>query len=84
VKRVLRILKKLRPQEDFENCDDFILNGLLDSFDLVSLVGELETAFTCTIEGTDITPENIKNLDTIRDLLERCNVSGLEDVAAGS
>ena len=83
MKRVLRILEKLRPQEDFLNCDDFVLNGLLDSFDLVSLVGELEVTFSCNIEGTDITPENVRNLDTIRDLLERSSVSGLEDVAAG-
>lgn len=82
MKRVIGILKKLRPQEDFENCDDFVLSGLLDSFDVVSLIGELETAFAITIEGTDITPENIKNLHAIKGLLEQYRVSGLEDVTA--
>ena len=82
MKRVIDILKKLRPQEDFENCEDFVLSGLLDSFDVVSLVGELETVFSITIEGTDITPENIKNLHAIKELLEQYRVLGLEDVTA--
>ena len=84
MQRVLKILQELRPQEDFANCEDYVLNGLLDSFDVVSLVGGLEAAFSCTIEGTEITPENIQNLDAIRNLLERCGVSGLEDVQAGN
>lgn len=43
--KVLSILKEIRPEFDFEESDNFVEDGYLDSFDIVTLVSELETAF---------------------------------------
>ena len=44
---------------------------MLDSFDVVTLVSALDKNFGISIEGTDIVPENFKNLQTIEALLRK-------------
>jgi len=53
---------------------DFIEDGLLDSFDVVTLVGTLDKTYHISISGVDIVPENFKNLQTITALLRKCGV----------
>jgi acyl carrier protein len=69
MERILNILKNIRPEEDFTSSQDFISDGLLDSFDLISLVTDLDSYFSISIDGMDINQENFKNLDAIKNLL---------------
>ena len=66
------VLKEIRPEFDFTTSDDFISDGLLDSFDMVTLVAALDKNYGISIQGTDILPENFKNLQTIEALLRQC------------
>ena len=68
---VLSILKELKEDVDFEQCNDFIESGVLDSFDIVNLVGELEDQFDIEISGRDIIPENFVSVESIENMLER-------------
>ena len=34
---ILAMLEELRPEFDFNESDDFVTDGLLDSFDIISL-----------------------------------------------
>jgi len=74
MERLRTILEGIRPEFDFSKSDDFITDGLLDSFDVVMLVAALDEEFSISIEGTDITPENLKSAATIRRLLEKYGV----------
>ena len=71
MKSVIEILKEIRPEFDFTASDDFIADGMLDSFDVVTLVASLDKNFTISIPGVDIVPENFKNLETISALLRK-------------
>lgn len=71
MKSVIEILKEIRPEFDFTASDDFITDGMLDSFDVVTLVASLDKNFTISIPGVDIVPENFKNLETISALLRK-------------
>lgn len=62
---IYKILNELRPEFDFTASSDFIEDGLLDSFDVVSLVTELETSFDCLIDALDILPENFATIEQI-------------------
>ncbi len=68
------ILKEIRPEFDFTASEDFIADGMLDSFDVVTLVSELDKTHSISIDGVDILPENFRNLEAIRKLLERYGV----------
>ena len=71
MKSVAEILKEIRPEFDFTTSEDFITDGMLDSFDVVTLVSELEKTYNIIIQGTDIVPENFLNLQTIEELLRK-------------
>jgi acyl carrier protein len=72
--RVIKILNDIRPEFDFGNETNFISNGMLDSFDLVTLVTELDDSFGISIDGTDILPENFESLEAIEALLKKNGV----------
>jgi acyl carrier protein len=65
------ILSTIRPEFDFHSSQDYIEDGLLDSFDLITLVSELDNAFNISIDGMDIIPENFKNMNTIAELVKK-------------
>lgn len=68
--QIVKILTELRPEFDFtQEGVDFIEEGMLDSFDLVTLVSELDNAFGISIDGVDILPENFSSVDAIANLL---------------
>jgi acyl carrier protein len=67
--KIIDILTGLRPEEDFANSKDFILDGLLDSFDIINLVTELDAHYGISIDGMDIIPENFISEASIRALL---------------
>ena len=73
--RVLAILTEIRPEFDFSQSSDFFEDGLLDSFDLVTLVSDLDKTYGISIDGMDIAPENFSNIAAIEALLTRSGVT---------
>jgi acyl carrier protein len=71
MKTLLEILQSIRPGVDFRASADFIGEGLLDSFDLINLVNEIEQEFGTFIQGKDILPENFMNFDSINTLIQK-------------
>jgi acyl carrier protein len=71
---LIEMLKTIRPEVDFAASDDFIADGMLDSFDVVTLVSAMDKNYGISISGVDIVPENFKNLQTIEALLRKCGV----------
>jgi acyl carrier protein len=74
MKPIADILKEIRPEFDFTTSNDFMADGMLDSFDMVTLVATLDKTFGISIPGTDIVPENFQNIGTIEALLRKCGV----------
>ena len=68
-KKIVAFLTEIRPEFDFEASDNFIEEGMLDSFDIVSLVASLDEEFGISIDGTEILPQNFSNVDSIYQLL---------------
>lgn len=71
MEELMEILEQLRPDVDFENETGLIDNGILDSFDIVSLVGELNEAFDIEIQPNDLIPENFNSAQAILELVEK-------------
>ena len=67
---IMEILTELRPDVEFENEKKLIDDGILDSFDIVSLVGELNDAFDVCINGEVLLPEIFNGGDARVDVIE--------------
>jgi len=62
---VIAILTELRPEFDFTEDVNYIEQGMLDSFDIVSLVDSLDEKYNISISGLDILPENFSSVEAI-------------------
>lgn len=65
------MLNEIRPEFDFQESDDFVGDGLLDSFDIVTLTDMLEEKYGIKIDGMDIVPENFSSIDGIIALVKK-------------
>ena len=68
--KVLEILKGVRPDVDFENEDKLIDAEVLDSFDIIAIVSELDDAFDVSIDVADLEPENFNSASAIWNLIQ--------------
>ncbi len=64
---LMEILEELHPEVDFESEDALVSGKVLDSFDIVNLVTELDDAFDIEITAADLLPENF---DTVEGMVE--------------
>ncbi|MBQ9859591.1 MAG: acyl carrier protein [Clostridia bacterium] len=71
MEKILEILNSIRSDIDFANEDKLIDDGILDSFDIVSIVGELCDEYDITITVDDMEPENFNSAAAILALVER-------------
>ncbi len=71
MEEIYKILKDLRPEFDFTESEDFVEDGFLDSFDIISLVSTIEEKFNVKIDGLDVVPENFCSAEAIIALIRK-------------
>lgn len=71
MERLLAILKDIRPDVDFENETELIDNGILDSFDVVSIISEIDDVFDVQIRINELDPENFNSAENIFNLITK-------------
>jgi len=69
IDKILVILNDIRPDVDFNEETNLVDGGILDSFDIVSIISELNDAFDIHIRVTDLKPENFNSLEAIGQLV---------------
>ena len=67
--KVLEILKAVRPDVDFEKEDRLVEDMILDSFDIVTLVTEINDKFDVEILAEHLVPENFNSAEAIYNLI---------------
>ena len=71
MEKLLEVLKAVRDDVDFEKEEKLVDDGILDSFDIVAIVGELSEIFEITFTAEDIEPENFNSVAAMMALVER-------------
>lgn len=71
MEKIYEVLSDLRPEFDYHTSQDFIADGMLDSFDVVSLISELEEVFGILIDALDILPENFSTAESIANVVRK-------------
>lgn len=70
MEKLMEILKGIRPDVDFANETALIDDGILDSFDVVSIISELDDAFGVQVRITELDPENFNSAESIWKLVQ--------------
>ena len=68
---LLDILSELHPDVDFEEEDMLVDDGIIDSFDIVTIVSEIQERMDVVIGAKYITPENFNSAEALYDLIEQ-------------
>ncbi len=71
MEQLLAILKETKPHIDFETRTDLIDAGVLDSFDILSLINELNSVFAIKIPATEIVPQNFNSAAALWAMVQR-------------
>ena len=69
--KLLELLKGIRPDVDFETETALIDDGILDSFDVVSIISELDDEYGVQIRIAELDPDNFNSLQSIWNLVQK-------------
>lgn len=75
--KVLELLDGLRPDVEFEKETRLMDDGILDSFDIISIVQEFDESFMIRIDVNDLGPENFNSVDAMIELITRLQAADL-------
>ncbi len=70
MEELLKLLKEVRPDVDFENETALIDDGILDSMDVVSIISNIDDVFGVQIRITELDPENFNSVENLWNLIE--------------
>ena len=68
---LIEILENLHPEVDFDTCTTLIDDKILDSFDIISVISEINEEFDVVIPAEEIIPENFNSAQALYDLITR-------------
>ena len=71
MEELLKLLKKIKPEVNFEGNEHLIDNEELDSFDIVSIVSAINDEFDIEIGAGDIVPENFNSIQAMYELIQK-------------
>ena len=66
----MKILNEARPDLDFAKETKLIDDNILDSFDIITIIGEINDAFDININVGDLVPDNFNSADAIWKLVQ--------------
>ena len=70
MQQLMEILASVRPDVDFAHETALIDDGILESFDIIALVGEFNEVFGIEIDAADLLPENFNSAKARWELIE--------------
>ena len=67
---VKEVLRDLHPDEDTDECESLVSDGILDSYDIITIITQLADEFDAVITADKITPENFDSARAIAELVD--------------
>ncbi|MCI9228925.1 MAG: acyl carrier protein [Dorea sp.] len=68
---LLKILTNLHPEVDFETSTDLVDGKIIDSFDIVSIISEINDEYDVVIPAEEIVPDNFNSAQALYELIVR-------------
>ncbi len=70
--KLIALLEDIRPDVEFENEKKLIDDGVLDSFDIISIVQAIGDTFDVEIDVEDLEPSNFNSYEAMIELIKKC------------
>ena len=67
---LIEILEDIKPDVDYEGCEDVIDGHYLDSLSIISLIAEIEDAFDVTVPEVEVFPANFNSVKAMWSIIE--------------
>lgn len=71
MEKLIEILKEIKPEIDYGVEKSLISDGILDSFDIVTLVSEINDVFNIEFPVSEVIPENFESVAAIYKTIEK-------------
>lgn len=71
MEKLLKLLKEIKPEVEFEGNEHLIDNEELDSLSIVEIVSAIDDEFDVEIGVTDIIPENFNSVEAMWKLIQK-------------
>ena len=71
MERLIELLEEIKEDIDFENTMDLIDGGILDSFDILQIIGSLNDEFDISIPASEIVPQNFNSAKALWEMVQR-------------
>lgn len=69
--KLLALLGEEYPDIDFEESDELVDDGILDSLTVVGVISAISDEFNVEIPYEEIIPENFNSIDAMAELIEK-------------
>lgn len=70
INQIIEIIKEIKPGAEVKEDSHLIDDGIMDSFDMIMFVGELNDAFDVEIGVEEFIPENFESPKTLEALIQ--------------
>ena len=71
MEKLLKILKRVKPEVDFIENNNLIDKGILDSIDIVTIISEIEMEYLIEFDPEEIDPDNFQSVLTMLEMIEK-------------
>ncbi|MCI9421708.1 acyl carrier protein [Lachnospiraceae bacterium WCA-9-b2] len=68
---LLEILTNLHPEVDFKSCKTLVDDRIIDSFDIVTIISEINDEYDVVIPAEEIIPDNFNSAEALYELILR-------------
>ncbi|WP_026504753.1 phosphopantetheine-binding protein [Butyrivibrio sp. NC3005] len=75
MEKIIEILQDIDDSVDYANEKALIDDHILDSFGIISLIGELEEEYDISIDASEMVPANFNSVEAISAMVKRLQES---------
>lgn len=71
MEELLNILQDLHPEIDVETHSALVDDGVLNSFDIISIIAQIDEVFDVAVPAEEIVPENFNSAKSLYAMVQR-------------
>lgn len=70
MEKLYAMLEEIRPDVDFRSVNTLVSDGYIDSFDIVTIIANIEDGYSVEIPVDSMLPENFDSVESMMKLID--------------